>query len=74
MDRSAFLANLANNHKVVPLGTRVFKREFLTGNAIKFNERLRNEDAELLFVINAFFQAEEILFMSKLIYIAPKNL
>ena len=74
MDKSAFLATLANNHKAIPIGTKVFNREFLTYNAIKFNEQIRDEDAELLFIINAIFQTEEVLFMSSPFYIAPKNL
>ena len=74
IDKSAFLEVLANNYKAVPLGTKVFRRKFLTDNAIKFNERLRGEDAKLLFIINAIFQTDELLFTPKLIYIAPKNL
>ena len=74
MNKSAFLEILANNYKVVSLGTKVFKRKFLADNAIKFNERLNDEDARLLFIINTFFQTDELLFTPKIFFIAPKNL
>ena len=68
-----FLEALTNNYKVVPFATKVFKRKFLTDNAIKFNERLNNEEAQLLFIINAFFQTDEVLLSPDLFYIAPPN-
>lgn len=71
--RATLLKFLADNGCGEFIGTNVFKRKFLTDNALKFNERLDGRDAELMFTINAMLQTNEINFMPELFYIAPKN-
>ncbi len=73
LNKPVFLDVLANSYDAIPIGTKVFKREFLTDNAIKFNEHIGNEDAQILFTINAFFLTDEVLFMPKLFFIAPRK-
>ena len=71
--RAMFLKILADNYCCELIGTDIFKREFLTGNALRFNERLDGRDAELQFTVNAMIQTDEVVFMSEIFYIAPPN-
>ena len=69
--RATLLKILTDNGCCELIGTNVFKRKFLTDNALNFNERLDGRDAELMFTINAMLQTNEINFMPELFYIAP---
>ena len=69
--RAMFLKILADNSCAELIGTNIFKRKFLSDNALKFNERLDGLDAELQFTVNAMIQTDEVVFMSELFYIAP---
>lgn len=57
---------------VVPVGTKVFKRKFLSDNALKFDETLCN-DAELFFIVAAMFKADEMIFTPERFFVAPSN-
>ena len=72
LDKLTLLKVLSNDETFSPLGTRLFKRKFLEENKIRFNEKI-GDDAEKLFVIDALFQTDEIIFMPQPIYIAPSN-
>lgn len=51
------------------LGTKFFKREFLSKNSLRFNENLK-KDFELHFVANAAMTSKEIIFLPNLFYIS----
>ena len=53
------------------LGTKFFERNFLTQNAIRFNENLK-AGSELLFLTNAVMASKEIIFLPNLFYVSPK--
>lgn len=72
LDKSTLLKILSSDETFFPLATRIFGRKFLEGNKILFNEKI-GDDAENLFVIDALFQTEEIIFTSQPTYIAPNN-
>ena len=54
------------------LGTKFFKRDFLTKNAIRFNENIA-KDFELHFVINAIMASNEIMFIPAPFYVVPSK-
>ena len=54
------------------LGTKIFNREFLLRNEIKFNERLADDEAELFFQMEAFFKSKYFMYVANAFYIAPK--
>lgn len=70
LDKSTLLRILASDEIIFPIGTRLFKRKFLEENKIRFNEKI-GDDAENLFVLDALFQTNEIIFSSQVAYIAP---
>lgn len=70
LDKSTLLRILASDEIIFPIGTRLFKRKFLEENKIRFNEKI-GDDAEKLFVLDALFQTNEIIFSSQVAYIAP---
>ena len=72
LDKMTLLKILSSDETFLPLGTRLFKRKFLEENKIRFNEKI-GDDAEKLFVIDALFQTDKIIFASQPIYIAPSN-
>ena len=47
------------------IGTKFFKREFLTDNEIYFDENL-GDDTELFFLISAFMHGEDIIFIPQI--------
>ncbi len=65
----SLLKILSSDKIFSPLGTRVFKRKFLEENKIRFNEKI-GDNAENLFVIEAMFQTDEIIFPPNIFYIA----
>ena len=71
-DKMTLLRILSSNATPVPLATRTFKRKFLLDNAIRFDEQVSDGDAELLFTVNALFQAGKTLFTPQPIYVALK--
>ncbi len=54
------------------LGTKIFRREFLIKNSLRFNENVQ-ADVELPFVVNAVMFSEEIIFMPDLLYVARQK-
>ena len=72
LDKLTLLKVLSNDETFSPLGTRLFKRKFLEENKIRFNEKI-GDDAENLFVIDALFQTDEIIFMPDIFYVAPSK-
>ena len=72
LDKTTLLKILANDEIPFPIGTRIFKREFLEENKICFNEKI-GDDAEKLFIIDAMFQTEEIIFMPQFAYIKTND-
>lgn len=54
------------------LGTKFFRHDFLTKNALRFNENNSN-DFELLFLTNVVMQSGEIIFTPNPFYIAPRK-
>ena len=71
LDKLTLLKVLSHDESFFPLGTRLFSRKFLEENKISFDEKI--EGAENLFVIDALFKTEEIIFTSQPTYIAPSN-
>ena len=64
---------MAGTHVFNPfLGTKFFYREFLEKNILRFNENV-TEDFELLFLANAIMQSNEIAFITKVFYVAPRK-
>ena len=59
---------LSSNAGDLPLASKVFKRKFLLDNAIRFDERIDN--AEVFFMTEAMFKADELLFTPEPFYIA----
>ena len=70
LDKLTLLRILSNDEKFFPIATRVFRRKFLEENKIRFNEKI-GDDAENLFVLDAMFQTDKIIFISPTFYIAP---
>ena len=68
IDKSLHSKILLSNEGGVPLASKVFKRKFLLDSAIKFDERINS--AELLFMTEAMFKAEDLLFTSNPFYVA----
>lgn len=56
------------------LGTKLFYREFLLKNKIKFDKQLEDNKSEMFFQINAFFHAKFFSYISNAFYIAPKDI
>ena len=71
LDKLTLLKILSNDKSFFPLGTRLFSRKFLEENKISFDEKI--DGSENLFVIDALFKTEEIIFTSQPTYIAPSN-
>ena len=55
------------------LQTKFFKKDFLLKNNLKFNENISDE-VELLFLIECFLKATNIIFISQAFYIEPKEI
>ena len=72
-DMMTLLKILSEDERIFPLQTRLFKLKLLKENGIRFDEKI-GDDAENLFVIDAMFHAEEIIFMSDVFYVAPRKL
>lgn len=69
-DKPTLLKVLSSDEVPFPIETRIFKRKFLEENKIRFNEKI-GDNAEILFVIDALFQTEDIIFTTDIFYIAP---
>lgn len=54
------------------LGTKFFRRNFLEKINLRFNENVKN-NFELLFLVNAVMQSEEITFFPGIFYVAPRK-
>lgn len=54
------------------LGTKIYNREFLKDNGIKFDEHLADNEAEIFFQIEAFFKSKYFMHISNAFYVAPK--
>ena len=54
------------------LGTKFFRRNFLEKINLRFNEDVKN-NFELLFLVNAVMQSEEITFFPGIFYVAPRK-
>lgn len=50
------------------LGTKIFKRSFLTKNKIRFDENLSEESAELKFLVDTFMHTKNISFVPQVFY------
>ena len=72
LNKMTLLRILSSNAKPVPLATRAFKRKFLLDNEIRFDERVSDNDAELLFTVEAMLRTGKIIFTPQPIYAAPK--
>lgn len=72
LDKPTFLKFLAKDEVFSPLGTRIFKRDFLLEHGIDFKEKI-GDDAEILFTLDAIFQTNEIIFTPNTFYIAPSD-
>lgn len=70
-DKATLFKIFASNGGSTPLATKIFKRKFLMDNNIRFDEK--SDDAEILFVMNAMFQAEENIFVPHVFYVAPRK-
>ena len=71
-DKPTILKLLTANERAVPIATKFFDRKFLLDNAIKFDEKISDADAELLFMSDTMLRANEMLFVPNPLYIAPK--
>lgn len=54
------------------LGTKVYNREFLLNNGIKFDESLADDEAELFFQMEAFLKSKYFMYISNAFYVVPK--
>lgn len=54
------------------IGTKFFRRDFLTENALRFNEKGKT-DFELIFVAAAFMMSQEVFFAPNTFYVAPRK-
>ena len=72
MDKQTLLKVMACDETFPPLGTRIFRREFLLEHEIEFKEKI-GDDAEVLFTLDAMFQTDAITFISNVFYVAPRD-
>ena len=70
LDKPTILKILANGNYPL-LGTKIFKREFLLESGIRFKDNI-NGNSIVPFVTEAMFQAEVMLFVPNVVYVAPK--
>lgn len=70
-DKPTLFRIFAANGGSAPLATKIFKRKFLMDNNIRFDEK--SDDAEILFIMNAMFQADENIFVPNVFYIEPRK-
>ena len=70
LNKPTLLKILSQDENFFPIGTRLFSRNFLAENKIRFNEKI-GADAENLFAVEAMFQTEKIIFVSQIFYVAP---
>ena len=68
IDDTSKLALLSNKQLDNMLGTKIFKREFLNENKIRFDENLKGESTELLFLVNAFMHTDKIVVVPQIFY------
>ena len=54
------------------LGTKIYNRDFLKDNGIKFDEHLADNEAELAFQAEAFSKSKYFMHISNAFYVAPK--
>lgn len=73
LDKMTLLKILADDERIFPLQTRLFKLKFLRENHICFDEKI-GDDAENLFVFDVIFRTREIIFTTTVFYVAPNNL
>ncbi len=69
-DKATLFKILANNDGSTPLAAKVFKRQFLADNGIRFDD---GDDAIQMFAANAMLKADEIIFTPNPFYIAPRK-
>lgn len=72
LDKQTLLRIFTNEGTFPPFGTRIFERNFLLEHGIEFKEKI-SEDAEALFTLEAMFQTDEIIFISNIFYVAPRD-
>ncbi len=72
-DKQTVLKILASNANFVPIASKVFKRKFLSDNAIRFDEKISDNDAKILFTTEAMLRTDdEMLFLPNVFYVAPQ--
>ena len=69
-DRSTLFKILATDEDATSLASKVFKREFLADNNIRFDE---TDNATQMFITDAMLKADEMIFTPDLFYIAPRK-
>lgn len=69
-DKATLFKILANNDGSTPLAAKVFKRQFLADNGIRFDD---GDDAIQMFAANAMLHADEMIFTPQVFYIAPRK-
>ena len=69
LGKAMLMKILSQDETFFPIGTKLFEREFLMKNKIRFNEKIGDE-AENLFAVEAMFQTDEIIFVPLLFYAA----
>ena len=70
VDKPTLFKILASNDGATQIATKMFKRQFLADNKIRFDER---DDATQHFTVDAMLNADEWIFMPHVFYVAPKN-
>ena len=68
-DKTTLLRIFTADGGNAPIATKIFKRKFLAKKDIHFND---TDDAELLFAMDAMFQASKNIFVPNIFYVAPK--
>lgn len=55
------------------LGTKVYNREFLKDNDLKFDEQIDDAEAEIAFQKEAFAKSKYFMYVANAVYIAPRK-
>ena len=67
-------ARLLFNRQINPfLGTKIYNREFLKDNEIKFAEHLEEEETTFFFQMETFFKSKHFMYVSDALYVAPSD-
>lgn len=72
-DKAAVISEILSGNKIIsPLATKIFNLNFLTDNAIRFDEQ--EADAELKFMTEAISRtSDKIRILSEPFYVAPRK-